>query len=316
MNIVFLDGYTTNPGDLSWEPFRQFGNFTVYDRTAPADVIERAKDAEILILNKPELTAHHLDQLPKLKFICVASAGYDTIDVEAARTRNIPVSNAAGYGNAAVAQMAVAHLLNVTNQVAHYAKINREGFWTKSKDFCNREHAQIELTDKKVCIVGYGNIGKRLADLLRPFGVKLFAVTSKPQNELQDVTAISLQEAFKTCDIVSLNCPLTSKNDQFINKELLSQSKRGLILLNTARGRLVNEQDIADALKDGQLGAYCCDVLSQEPPRADNPLLSAPNAHVTPHIAWATTEARQRIIDLLIDNIKSFLDGKPKRLVN
>ena len=135
MNIVFLDGYTTNPGDLSWEPFRQFGNFIVYDRTAPADVIERAKDAEILILNKPELTAHHLDQLPKLKFICVASAGYDTIDVEAARTRNILVSNAAGYGNAAVAQMAVAHLLNVTNQVAHYAKINREGFWTKSKDF-------------------------------------------------------------------------------------------------------------------------------------------------------------------------------------
>ena len=162
MNIVFLDGYTTNPGDLSWEPFRQFGNFTVYDRTAPADVIERAKDAEILILNKPELTAHHLDQLPKLKFICVASAGYDTIDVEAARARNIPVSNAAGYGNAAVAQMAVAHLLNVTNQVAHYAKINREGFWTKSKDFCNREHAQIELTDKKVCIVGYGILGKDL----------------------------------------------------------------------------------------------------------------------------------------------------------
>ena len=152
--------------------------------------------------------------------------------------------------------------------------------------------------------------------MLRPFGVKTIAVTSSRKTELQDVTAISLQEAFKTCDIVSLNCPLTSKNNQFINKELLSQSKRGLILLNTARGRLVNEQDIADALKDGQLGAYCCDVLSREPPTADNPLLSAPNAHVTPHIAWATTEARQRIIDLLIDNIKSFLDGKPKRLVN
>lgn len=316
-NITFLDGHTLNPGDLSWDALRALGRFTEYARTAPGDVLSRAADADILIVNKTRLGEEHFAALPRLKLVCVAAAGYDRIDTEAARRRNIPVCNAAGYGNRAVAQMAVALLLEITNRVGHYAALNREGFWTRSQDFCCWTQPLTELTGKRAAIVGFGNIGRTLDEMLRPFGVRRFAVTSKSPEALPEGTEkIGLEEAFGTCDIVSLHCPLTKDNRAFVNKALLDRCKPGLILINTARGGLIDEAAVAAALEAGRLGAYACDVLSEEPPKAGNPILSAPRTWVTPHIAWATAEARSRIIGILAGNIRAFLDGKPVNVVN
>jgi len=317
MQITFLDGYTLNPGDISWEKFEALGHFTVYDRTRPEEVLERAADADVLIVNKTHLQEPHFAALPRLRLVCVAAAGYDALDVQAARRHGIPVCNAAGYGNHAVAQMVVAHLLNVTNQVGNYAQMCREGYWAKSKDFCCWTKKLTELTGKRVAIVGFGNIGRTLAELLRPFGVRLFAVSRKSREELPEyVEKLGMDEAFATCDVVSLNCPLAESNREFVNAALLKKARRDLILINTARGRLVCEADVAQALQAGTLGAYCADVLSSEPPAPDNPLLSAPRSFITPHIAWATEEARQRIIDILVENIKAFLNGTPQNVVN
>lgn len=247
MQITFLDGYTLNPGDISWERFEALGAFTVFDRTRPEEVLERASDADVLIVNKTHLQEEHFAALPKLRLVCVAAAGYDALDVQAARRHGIPVCNAAGYGNAAVAQMAVAHLLNVTNQVGKYARLCQEGYWAKSKDFCCWTQKLTELSCKRVAIVGFGNIGRTLAGMLRPFGVRLFAVSRKSREELPaDVEKLSLEEAFETCDVVSLNCPLTADNLEFVNAALLAKARPGLILINTARGRLVREADVAD----------------------------------------------------------------------
>lgn len=317
MNIVFLDGFTLNPGDISWDAFRQLGNFTVYDRTASDEVTVRGANADILIVNKTRLTKEHFSALPRLKLVCVAATGYDVIDVKAAREHGIPVCNAANYGSRAVAQMVLALILEVTNRVGEYAAANRSGLWSGSKDFCCWNQPLMELTDKRVAIIGFGNIGKQVACLLRPFGVKLYTVSSKSQDKLpEDILKISLEEAFSTCDIVSLNCPLTSENKEFVNVQLLENIKQGLILINTARGKLINEEAVAQALKEKRLGAYCCDVLSQEPPLPDNPILSAPNTWVTPHVAWATAEARKRIISIIERNINAFLDGHPENIVN
>jgi len=317
MNIVFLDGYTLNPGDLSWREFEALGNFTVYDRTEEADLLSRAAGADILIVNKTPLRAEHFRALPRLKMVCVAATGYDVVDVEAARSRGIPVCNAAGYGSRSVAQMVAALLLEVTNQVGFYARANREGMWSGSTDFCYWTNPLTELADKRMAIVGFGNIGRCVADALRGFGLRLCAVTSKRPDQLPaDVEKITLEEAFATCDIVSLNCPLTPANEGFIARPLLEKARPGLILINTARGKLVVEQDVADALREGRLRAYCCDVLSHEPPAADNPILTAPNAYVTPHVAWATEEARRRIVRILVENIRAFLQGTPCNVVN
>lgn len=317
MKIVFLDGYTLNPGDMTWEAFEALGDFIVYDRTAPQDVLSRAAGAEVLIVNKTRLGEEHFAGLPALRLVTLASAGYDTVDVAAARRHGIVVSNAAGYGNAAVAQMVVAHLLNVTNQVGQYAQMNRDGFWAKSPDYCCWDSKLVELTGKQVCIVGFGQIGSTVARCLRPFGVRLCAVTSKTQAQLPaDVRPVSIEEGFATSDVVSLNCPLTSDNERFVNAQLLNRAKQGLILINTARGRLVDEAAVVAALQSGRLGAYCADVLSVEPPQANNPLFAAPNCFITPHIAWATEEARQRIAHILINNIRSFYAGKPQNVVN
>ncbi len=316
-HIVFLDGATLNPGDLSWKEFQSLGTFTAYDRTAPEDVLSRAADADILIVNKTRLTAEHFSRLPHLKLVCVAATGYDLVDAVAARRHNIPVCNAANYGSRSVAQMAMALLLEATNRVGNYARLNREGFWSNSKDFCCWNEPLTELDGMKAAIVGFGNIGRTLADMLRPFGVRLHAVTSKPAALLpRDITPIRLEEAFAQCNIVSLNCPATKENERFVNATLLAQARRGLILINTARGKLIDEQAVADALESGRLGAYCCDVLSQEPPPADHVLLRAPNCYITPHIAWATQSARRRIINILVGNILAFLDGTPQNVVN
>lgn len=316
-HIVFLDAYTLNPGDLDWDIIKQCGHLTFYERTARNEVLERAAEADIIITNKTALREEHFALLPRLRLICVAATGYDVVDVTAARRHDITVCNCAGYGTRAVAQMVVAHLLEVANRVGHYSTLCRNGFWSRQNDFCCWNDPLMELDGKRLAIVGFGNIGQEVTNMLRPFGMHLFAVTSKSQEQLpDDVHKLSLKEAFATCDVVSLHCPLTDKNRNMIDAALLENARPGLILINTARGKLVDENAIAAALAEGRLGAYCCDVLSQEPPAANNPILSAPNAFVTPHVAWATPEARRRILHMIAGNIKAFLTGKAVNTVN
>lgn len=317
-NIVFLDSRSLNPGDLSWEGLEQCGHFTAYPQTSPDEIVSRAQDADIILLNKVPLTRETFLRLPRLRLVCVAATGYDVVDVKAARELGISVCNCAGYGTMAVAQMVVAHLLELTNKVGHYAEAVRTGYWCRSADFCCWDEPLTELEGKRIAVVGYGNIGSKVLEILRTFGMKLAAVTSRPQDRLpEDIHKLTVQEAFSSCDVVCLCCPLTSENKRFVNAGLLAQSKPGLVIVNTARGKLVDEEALARFLEKGHIGAYLADVLSEEPPREDNPLLSAPRTQITPHIAWATAEARQRILDMIIRYIRSYISGqRPEGVVN
>lgn len=317
MNISFLDGYTINPGDLDWGELRRLGHLTVYDRTAPDEVLDRAADADVVIVNKTALKREHFEKLPRLKLVCVAATGYDRIDLWAADAHGVTVTNCAGYSSRAVAQLVASFVLEVADSVGEYAEANRCGRWTKSPDFCYTLHNRVELVGKKFAVVGFGNIGKAVTDVMRPFGLQLHAVTGKGQDALPaDVKKLSMEEAFADMDFVSLNCPLTEANRGFVNAALLRHSNPRLVLVNTARGGLVCEQDVADALKESRLGAYCADVLAEEPPRASCPLLSAPRCFITPHVGWNTPESRQRIISILVDNIRNYLAGRPTGVVN
>lgn len=317
MKIVFLDAYTINPGDLDWNLLEACGDLTVYDRTAPEEVVSRAEGAEILIVNKTVLGEAHFSALPKLRLVCEAATGYDNVDTSAARRHGINVCNCAGYSSRSVAQMVASLILEVADGVGEYSRLNAEGHWQQSKDFCYTLRPRIELVGKRMAIVGFGNIGCTVADVMRPFGLQLFAVSSKQKNELpDDVMKISLEDAFATCDIVSLNCPLTSQNKEMVNASLLNGCNPHLILVNTARGGLINEYDVAIALRENRLQAYCTDVLTNEPPKEDCPLLSAPRAYITPHIAWDTPDARTRIMQILAENIRAFEAGKPHGVVN
>lgn len=317
MKIVFLDGYTINPGDLNWKPLETFGELTVYDRTTADEVLERARGAEVLIVNKTPLTRTHFHALKDLKLVCVAATGYDKINVAAARECGVTVCNCAGYSTKIVAQLATSLVLEAADCVGAYTWRNRQGEWSRSADFCYTAQPRLELDGKRMAIVGFGNIGNALAQIMLSLGLKVFAVTSRPAKQLpEEITKISLEDAFKTCDIVSLNCPLNADNKEFVNAELLARSNPNLILVNTARGGLINEQDVAEALHNGKLGAYCTDVLTTEPPTADNPILNAPHTFVTPHIGWNTREARQRIMGILAENIHSFETGNPQNVIN
>ena len=316
-HIVFLDAHTLNPGDLDWKCIKDLGEFTAYERTERENIISRSIEADIIITNKTVLRREHFEKLPKLRLICVAATGFDVIDVAAAREFGIRVCNCAGYGTRAVAQMVVAHLLEVANRVGHYTAACHSGFWSQQNDFCSWNNPLMELQDKKMGVIGFGNIGREVINLLRPFGMLLFAVTSKTQQSLPaDVCKVTLEEAFSQCDVISLHCPLMENNKKMVNEQLLNQAKKGLILINTARGKLIDETAVAKALGEGRLGAFCCDVLSKEPPEEDNPILSSPNTFITPHIAWATPEARQRILEIIVNNIKSFQTGTPINVVN
>ena len=316
MNIVILDGYTANPGDLTWKPLEVIGTLTVYDRTRPEDTILRAKDAEIVLTNKVCLRRQEIEQLPNLKYIGVLATGYNVVDVEAASERGIIVTNVPAYSTESVAQMVFAHLLTVTNRTEHYAMLNRNGKWTSSPDFAYWDTPLTELSGKTFGIVGLGNIGKRVATIAQAFGMKVVAYTSKRAEELPSgINKRTLAELLAESDVVSLHCPLTPDTRHLINRETIQIMKPSAILINTGRGPLVNDQDVADALNDGRLRAYCADVLSEEPPRADNPLLQCENAFITPHIAWATEEARTRLIAVAIDNVKAFVKGMPKNVV-
>ena len=325
MNLVFLDSHALNPGDLRWDQIEQFGTLTTYDRTPRELIVERAKEADVILTNKVHFGEEEFAQLPKLRLILEAATGYDNIDIAAARRHGVTVCNVPAYSTLAVAQHAMALLLEVCNQVGHYSTAiaaekdgkPKESFWAVSPDFCTWDQPIIELTAKRIAIVGWGNIGSKVAQLLLPLEAEVVAVTSKPQEALPaGVKKVTLEEAFATSFAVSLHCPLSDRNRQFVNAELLAKSRKGLILVNTARGGLINDQDVANALRTGQLGAYCTDVMSQEPPSADHPILHAPNVYITPHVAWATADARQRIIDIMSRNLDTFLAGHPANVVN
>lgn len=310
MKIVVLDGYGLNPGDLSWEAMQSLGELQVYNRTSPSELLDRAKGAEVLITNKTVITAKDMDALPQLKYIGVLATGYNVVDIEAARSKEIVVTNIPAYSTRSVAQMVFAHLLNITQRVGYYAKVNRQGRWATNADFCYWDTPLIELDGKRMGIIGFGNTGQATAAIAIALGMKVCVYSSKPQFMLpQGIQRMGLDELFRECDVVSLHCPLTDNTKELVNAARLSTMKPTAILINTGRGPLVNEHDLADALNNGVIAAAGLDVLSTEPPCKDNPLLTARNCFITPHIAWATKEARIRLMDIAVNNLKGYIKG-------
>jgi len=314
MKIVILDAYTANPGDLSWHELEQMGTLTVYDRTQPTETVSRAADADIVLTNKVVISREVISQLPHLKYIGVLATGYNVVDVEAARERGIVVTNVPAYSTESVAQMVFAHLLTVTNRTEHYAVANRQGRWAQNPDFCYWDFPHMELSGKTFGIVGLGNIGQRVAQIALAFGMQVQALTSKTTLPC-GVKKVSAEELFATSDVLSLHCPLTTATRHLVNADTLRQMKPTAILINTGRGPLVDDHAVAEALAEGRLTAFCADVLTEEPPRADHPLLHEPHAFVTPHIAWASQEARTRLIRIATDNVRAFLSGTPVNVV-
>ena len=317
MKIVVLDGYAANPGDISWEGMHALGELTVYDRTAPIQLLERAKDAHILLTNKVIINDAAMAQLPQLRYIGVLATGYNVVDTAAARQRGIVVTNIPAYSTDSVAQLTFAHILNITHSVDHYARQNRMGAWTASNDFVYWDTPLIELSGKTMGIVGLGSIGMKVATIARCFGMHVSALTSKAADALPEgFSKATLDELLAVSDVLSLHCPLTPQTHHLINADTLAKMKPTAILVNTGRGPLVDEQAVADALQAKRLAAYCADVLSVEPAQATNPLLGCDNAYLTPHIAWATFEARQRLMQMAIANVDAFISGKPINVVN
>jgi len=314
MKIVILDGYTANPGDLSWKELETLGELVVYERTSADETVARAADADVVLTNKVLITKEVMAQLPRLKYVGVLATGYNVVDIEAAHHRGIIVTNVPAYSTESVAQMVFAHLLTVTNRVEHYAVQNRAERWTNSADFSYSDTLLTELAGKSFGIVGLGNIGKRVAQIAQAFGMNVIALTSKTTLP-EGIKKASLIELLAQSDVLSLHCPLTPDTHHLINADTLKLMKPTSILINTGRGPLVDDQAVADALKTKRLYAFCADVLTEEPPKADNPLLGLPNAYTTPHIAWATVEARARLIQVAIDNVKAFASGQPQNIV-
>lgn len=312
MKICILDGYSLNPGDLDWSPVERLGDVTLFDRTPADKIVERAADADIVLTNKVPFSADTLRQLPRLRFICVLATGYNIIDTEAAARQGVVVANIPAYSTMSVAQMAFAHILNITNHVASYAREVADGKWTNCPDFCFWDSALTELAGKTMGIVGLGNTGMATARIAVAMGMKVVAMTSKSADTLPEgITPAPLDEVLASADVVSLHCPLTPSTRHLINAASIAKMKPSAILINTGRGPLVDEQAVADALNGGRLAAFGADVLSQEPPRGDNPLLSARNCFLTPHIAWATLEARTRLMGIATENVRQFIAGEP-----
>lgn len=329
MTIVILDSYTSigrsystaaesddSATALSWTALEQLGQLTVYDRTAPEDTVARAKEADIVLTNKVCIGRQEMLQLPRLKYIGVLATGYNIVDIDAARECGIVVTNVPAYSTDSVAQMVFSHLLTVTNHTEHYAAKNRDGAWSKSPDFSYWDAPLRELAGKTMGIVGLGNIGQRVAAIAQAFGMQVVAFTSKSSEQLpQGIKKVAMDELLATSDVVSLHCPLTPDTRHLMNRQTLGQMKPTAILINTGRGPLVDEQALADALHQGVIAAYCADVMSQEPPSADSPLIPCPNAYITPHIAWASLEARIRLVDIVTANVKAFIEGTPQNVV-
>lgn len=317
MKITILDGYGLNPGDLSWDWLNKYGEVKIYDRTSPSELMERAADADAIFTNKVVINAETLSSLPNLKYIGVLATGYNIVDVKTAKKLGITVTNIPAYSTDSVAQMVFAILLTITNRVEHYAVENRKGRWSNNPDFCYWDSPLMELAGKTFGIVGLGNIGKAVARIANAFGMKVVAFTSKKQEELPvGIQKVTLDQLFSESDVLSLHCPLTPETNNLVNDERLNLMKPTAILINTGRGPLIDEQAVANALKAGKLGAFGADVLSSEPPAEDNPLLSAPNAFITPHIAWATVEARRRLMEICEGNLSAFVSGTPRNVVS
>ena len=311
-----MDGHGVNPGDMSWAPFEELGQLTVFPRTAPEEVIAHVGDADIVLTNKTVFSAEVIARLPKVRYIGVLATGYNVVDTEAARQRGIVVTNIPAYSTDSVAQMTFAHILNITNRVGYYAAKNATGAWSRCPDFCYWDTPLTDLSGKTLGIVGLGNIGSRVARLAHDFGMDVFALTGKNAADLPEgITKTTFEGLLGASDIITLHCPLTPTTRELINKDSIRKMRRGAILINTGRGPLVNEGDVAEALQSGQLGAYGADVMCSEPPTAHNPLFAQPNAHITPHIAWATVEARERLMRIAVDNLKAFVSGNPINVV-
>lgn len=311
MKMVVLDAYTLNPGERRWEELEELGEVVVHDRTAQLDVVRRAKDAEVVLTNKTILDGFILNLLPKLKYIGVLATGYNVVDLDVARQRGIVVTNIPAYSTQSVAQMAIAHLLNITQRVAHYAHEVHNGVWSAQPDFCYWNTPLIELAGKKIGIVGFGNTGQATAQIAEALGMEVWVYTSKPKKSLpKKYQKVTLNELFSACDVVSLHCPLTAENKEMVNSFRLSLMKQGAILINTSRGGLIDEKALEQALLSGKLLGAGLDVLSSEPVPNGNPLLKLKNCFITPHIAWATRESRMRLMNQAVENLKAWMEGR------
>ena len=318
MTIVVLDGYVANPSDLSWDGLKELGDLTVYERTSPDEVLERAQGAQVITTNKVLITAELMDQLPELQYIGVLATGYNVVDIPAARKRGIVVTNIPAYSTMSVAQLVMAHLLNITNQVALHSQAVTEGKWQTCMDFSFTLTPQIELDGKIFGIVGLGNTGTAAARIAQSFGMRVLAYSSKSAATLAALgidKADSYEQLFRDSDVLSLHCPLTEETHHLVNAERLSWMKPTSILINTGRGPLIDENSLADALNQGRIMGAGVDVLQEEPPRKGSPLIGARNCFITPHIAGATQAARSRLIKIAVENVKAFIEGKPQNVV-
>ena len=314
MKIVFLDAFTINPKEINLNVFENFGHFECFDRTLPEEILERAKDATILLTNKVKLDRNILSQLPHLKYIGITATGFNIVDIIAAKELGITVSNAKNYGSMSVAQQVFAMILAFSNRLAEHDNPQK---WTKSPDFCYFDHSLMELKDKTLGLIGYGDIGKKVAQIALAFEMKVIINKKTPFVEPPiNLSETTLDTLFEESDFISLHCPLTSENEGFINAKSISKMKTSAILINTARGQLVNEIELAEALNNEKIAGAYLDVLSVEPPQTHNPLLNAKNCKISPHIAWGTLEARKRLVDIVYNNIENFLNGKPTNVVN
>lgn len=320
---IILDAYTLNPGDLNWGPLTELANFTIYERTSFSTndiqlIIERSKEAEIILTNKTPITKEVIKELPKLKYIGVLATGYDVVDIHAANERNIVVTNIPAYGTNTVAQMTFSLLLELTNHVGLHHQAVKQGEWTSNQDWCFFRKPLLELTGKTLGIIGYGRIGQATSKIAQAFGMNVIASKRTPNKDLEtnQMKFASLDELYAKSDVISLHCPLTEENKGMINKDSIQKMKDGVLIINTARGALIQEADLAEALNNGKVGGAAVDVVSSEPIKENNPLLHAKNCIITPHIAWATKEARQRLLEIAVDNVKSFLTGNPINKVN
>ncbi|HET9485973.1 MAG TPA: D-2-hydroxyacid dehydrogenase [Chryseosolibacter sp.] len=317
MKIVVLDGYALNPGDLSWNGIKKYGEVTIHERTPPDDVLHRAQHADVLFTNKTPIRENIIDQLPDLKFIGVLATGYNIIDVEAATKRGIIISNIPDYGSYSVAQLTFALLLEMCHHVQRHSDTVREGKWAASKDWCYWDFPLVELAGKTMGIIGFGNIGQKVGDMATAFGMNLLGSSRKKsdQSHRKNFRWVEIPQLLELSDVVSIHCPLTPETKGLINAASLRTMKRSAFLLNTSRGPIIVDDDLANALDSGVIAGAGIDVLPVEPPRADNPLFKARNCIITPHIAWATKEARSRLMDMAVKNLEAFVRGAPINVV-
>lgn len=320
MKIVVLDGYTENPNDLSWEELEKIADLTVYDRTKiddPDEIISRIGDADLILTNKTPISRDVIDACPSMRYIGVLATGYNVVDVAYAREKNIPVTNIPAYGTDAVAQFAIALLLEICHRIGHHDRAVKAGRWASCEDFCFWDYPLIELAGKTMGIIGYGRIGRRVAEIANALGMRILINNGHPVKDPAGFAEdVSLERLFAESDVISLHCPLFDSTKGIISRDSIAQMKDGVIIINNSRGPLIVEQDLADALKSGKVQAAAVDVVSEEPIKETNPLLTAENCLITPHISWAPLEARRRIMEMTVQNLRNFLDGNPTNVVN